>query len=117
MAANTSFQSSIGFLKEVLGSSTDAPRGKPPADQAAVPEAILEALIAHSRPLIKAVLAGPEQTRRAHDLVDITHIPLETVLQVVKFLVERNYVTIVESDPLKSNHLLKATDEGRRLVA
>jgi hypothetical protein len=83
------------------------------ADRAAA--GLSGALIAYGKEVLAAVRQAEPEPARLHEVVERLSIPIDVALEVVKYLEDQGFVTVVDRD-LKGNHALRTTAAGAALL-
>ena len=74
-----------------------------------------EAIIAYSRPLLDALYSSPEKTSQLFDLAKKLRLRLDEFIPVVKYLISKQYITVVKPDEL-GNDTVCLTAVGQKLL-
>jgi hypothetical protein len=74
-----------------------------------------DAIIAYSRPLLDALNNSPQRTCKLFDLAKNLKLRLDEVIPVVKYLIGKHLVSVVEPDSL-GNDTLTLTPAGQKLL-
>jgi hypothetical protein len=73
------------------------------------------ALIAYGKDMLAAVRLAEPAPARLHDVLERLNMPIDIALEVVKYLEDQGFVTVVDRD-LKGNHALRTTAAGAALL-
>ena len=88
---------------------------KPSPPSSDVAPEMEEAIVAYSRPLLDALDHSPQKTAKLFDLAKNLKLRLDEVIPVVKYLIGKHYVNVVEPDDL-GNDTLTLAPAGQRLL-
>jgi len=85
------------------------------SDKIAMPHGMQDALIVYGRLILESLKQKPNNSLPIFEIARDLNMQIETLLQLVKYLITKGYLFTVQEDPI-GNDVVGLTDAGKKLL-